>query len=268
VANFSARPLTGPEPLTVKFSDQSTGSPWAWNWTFQETSWNLTFYNSATSAFAVSTEQNPTITFTDVGTYSVWLTVNNIYGSSDMIKPGYIVVTLPYNISNNDIVVKTGKPGYLEKDSSIQFVVTDTPATITLNGTYRELPKGAVVRMVADSDQQGDITIDSNRILKFDFPDMSVYVNGELLDVGRIDSIYIPSMDQFQTGLTYYFPPNAAPTYEAINGYKVLSDLDNAWIRIYSLGMNGQGSLSLISGTNSTYIEGAENQTVQDWILQ
>jgi len=267
VANFSARPLTGPEPLTVRFSDQSTGSPWAWNWTFQETSSNLTFYNTATSPFAVSTDQNPTITFTDVGTYNVWLTVNNIYGSSDMIKPGYIVVTSPYNISNNDIVVKTGKPGYLEKDSSIQFVVSNTPATITLNGTYRELPKGAIVRMVADSDQQGDITIDSNRILKFDFPDMAVYVNGDLLDVGVIDSIYIPSMDRFQTGLTYYFPPNAAPTYEAIDGYRVLSDLDNAWIRIYSLGMNEQGSLSLISG-NSTYIEGAENQTVQDWILQ
>ena len=31
VANFSAQPLAGPVPLTVKFTDQSTGSPTWWN---------------------------------------------------------------------------------------------------------------------------------------------------------------------------------------------------------------------------------------------
>ena len=268
VANFSAQPLTGPEPLTVRFTDQSTGSPTAWNWTFQETSWNMTFYNSGTTVYDTSTDQNPVETFTDVGTYDVWLTVNNIYGSSDVLKPQYIEVTAPYNISNNDIVVKTGKPGYIEEGSSVQFVISDTPATITINGTYRELPKGAFVQFVADSNQPGDITIDSNRILKFAFPDIAVYVNGDLLDQGTISSIYIPSMEQFQTNLTYYFSPNSAQTYEAINGQQYLSDLDNAWIQIYNLGINEQGTLSLISGANTTYIEGADNQTVQDWILQ
>jgi len=268
VANFTARPLTGMEPLTVRFTDQSTGSPTSWNWTFQETSWNMTFLNSGTTVYDTSTVQNPIETFTDPGTYDVWLTVNNIYGSSDILRPGYIVVSAPYNITTNDIVVKTGKPGYIEQNSSLQFVVSNTPAAITINGTYYNLQKGAVVQIVADSDQQGDIMIDSNRILTFAFPDMAVYVNGDMLAQGRIDSIYIPYMTQFQTGLTYYFAPASAQTYEAINGQRFLSDLDNAWIRIYNLGMNEQGSLSLISGTNSTYIEGAMNQTVQDWILQ
>src|SRR5208283_3292086 len=268
VANFTASPLTGPEPLTVRFTDQSTGFPTSWNWTFQETSWNMTFYNTGSTIYDTSTNQNPTETFTDPGTYDVWLTVNNVYGSSDIIRSGYVVVTSPYNISTDDIVVNTGKPGYIEQDSSVQFIVSNTPAAITINGTYYDLPKGAVVRIVAGSDQQGDITIDSNRILKFAFPDMAVYVNGNLLAGGRIDSIYIPYMTQFQTGLTYYFSPNSAQTYEAINGQQYLSDLDNAWIRIYNLGINKQGTLSLISGKNTTYIEGADNQTVQDWILQ
>jgi PKD repeat protein len=269
VANFSAQPLEGMVPLTVRFTDQSTGSPTAWNWTFQETSYNLSFYTNGTTVYDTTTNQNPLETFTDPGTYNVWLTANNIYGSSDMIKPQYITVTpSPYNDSTDDIVVKTAKPGYLEQDSSAQFVVSNTPATITINGTYRELPKGAVVRFVAGSDQQGDITIDSNRILKFAFPDIAVYVNGDLIDQGTIGSIYIPSMEQFQTNLTYYFQPKSAQTYEAIKGQQYLSDLDNAWIRIYNLGLNEQGSLSLISGANSTYIEGADNQTVQDWILQ
>jgi PKD repeat protein len=269
VANFSAQPLTGPVPLTVRFTDQSIGSPTSWGWTFQETSWNMTFYTSSTTVYATSTAQNPTITFNDPGTYDVWLTVNNVYGSSDILKSQYIVATpWPYNIPNNDIVFKTGKPGYLEQDSSAQFVVSNTPASITINGTYHDLSKGAIVRFVADSNQQGDITIDRNSIIKFSFPDIAVYVNGNLLDQGTISSIYIPSLGQFQTNLTYYFSPNSAQTYETINGQKYLSDLDNAWIRIYNLGLDEQGSLSLISAANTTSIEGAENQTIQDWILQ
>ncbi len=268
VANFSARPITGRAPLTVRFTDQSTGFPTSWNWTFQETSNNQSFMNNGTTVYDTTTDQNPLETFTDPGIYDVWLTVNNIYGSSDLIKPGYIVVTEPYNITINDILIRTGKPGDLEANSSVQFIVSNTPAAITINGTYYQLPKGAIVQIVANSDQQGDITIDSNRILKFDFPDMNVYVNGDLLDTGSIDSIYVPYMAQFQTGLTYYFSPNSAQTFETINGQQYLADLDNAWIRIYNLGINEQGTLSLISGVNSTYLEGADNQTVQDWILQ
>ena len=269
VANFSAQPLTGTVPLTVQFTDQSTGSPISWRWTLQETSWNQTFYTSSTTVYATSTAQNPRITITDPGTYDVWLTVGNVYGSSDMLKPQFIVASpWPYNVSNNDIIFKTGKPGYLEEASSAQFVVSSTPASITINGTYYDLPKGATVRFVADSDQQGDISVVRNSIIKFAFPDMAVYVNSDLLDQGTIGDIYIPSMNQFKTNLTYYFSPNSSQTYETINGQKYLSDLDNAWIRIYNLGPDEQGSLSLISGTNTTSIEGAENQTVQDWILQ
>ncbi len=268
VANFSAQPLTGPVPLTVQFTDQSTGSPTSWNWTFQETSWNATFYTSATTIYTSTTAQNPKITFMDPGSYDVWLTTSNIYGSSDMLKQQYIVATpWPYNVSNNDIVFKTGKPGYLEDASSAQFVVSNTPASITINGTYHDLPKGATVQFVADSNQQGDISIVRNSLIKFAFPDMAVYVNGNLLDQGTISSIYIPSMNQFQTNLTYYFSPNSSQTYETIKGQQYLSDLDNAWIRICNIGPDEQGSLSLISNVNTTSIEGAENQTIQDWIL-
>jgi PKD repeat protein len=269
VANFSALPVTGTVPLTVQFTDQSTGSPTWWNWTIQETSWNMSFYTSQTTVYATSTAQNPQIPINDPGTYDVWLTVGNVYGSSDMLKSQYIVAApCPYNVSNNDIVFKTGKPGYLEEASSAQFIVSNTPASITVNGTYHDLPKGATVRLVANSDEQGNINIVSNSIVKFAFPDMAVYVNGNLLDQGTIGGIYIPSINQFQSNLTYYFSPNSSQTYETINGQQYLSDLDNAWITIYNIGPDEQGSLSLISNANTTSIEGAENQTIQDWILQ
>lgn len=256
-ANFTARPIRGPAPLTVRFTDASTGSPWSWNWTF-----------GANTTTGTSTDQNPLVTYTEEGTYNVWLYVNNVYGSSDLLRPDYIVVTAPYRIPDKDILVRTGKSGYIQQDSSVQFIVDGTPATITINGAYRELPAGAVIRIVANTDQKADITIDSRRILKLGMPDVSVYVDGDLFAVGKIDSIYIPYMKNFRTDLTYYLPPQSAWTYVVINNYEVLSDLDNAWIRVYNLGMNEQGSLSLISTGNSTYIDGATNQTVQDWVIK
>ena len=155
----------------------------------------------------------------------------------------------------------------IRKDSNIRFTVGNSPATIGMNGGFREIPQGAVVKIVAQSDQSGDIHIDSGKLLKFSFPDMALYINGDLIAEGRVDSIYIPYMSDFKTALTYYLPPDSARTFFSIDGYPILSDLDNAWIRIDSLGMNERGSLSLISSDNLTDIDGAANQTVHDWVI-
>ena len=96
---------------------------------------------------------------------------------------------------------------------------------------------------------------------------MALYVNGELVSEGTIDSIYVPYMSDFNTALTCYLPPESARTFFSIDGYTILSDLDNAWIRIDNLGMNEKGSLSLISSESSTNIDGAANQTVHDWVI-
>ena len=97
---------------------------------------------------------------------------------------------------------------------------------------------------------------------------MALYIDGDLISEGKIDSIYIPYMSDFNTALTYYFPPASARTLFIVDGSPILNDLDNAWIQINSLGMNGQGSLSLISSDNSTMIDGAANQTIHDWDVQ
>jgi hypothetical protein len=125
-----------------------------------------------------------------------------------------------------------------------------------------------VVRLDAVSDQQGEIYIDRGEIMKFSFPDIALYENGELVTVGPVDSIYIPSHSDFKTALSYYLVPNSAYTYVAVNGFDVLGDLDNAWIRISNLGMNTGGTLRLTSSSNSTYIEGSMNQTVHDWVIK
>jgi PKD repeat protein len=81
VAAFSATPLTGTAPLTVQFTDQSTGSPTSWSWDFT---------NDGT---ADSTQQNPSFAFTTAGTYTVKLTSTNSYGSTSETRTGYITVS-------------------------------------------------------------------------------------------------------------------------------------------------------------------------------
>jgi PKD repeat protein len=256
VANFSARPLKGPAPLTVRFNDASINAPSSWIWTFGPNSTPLT-----------SLEQNPLVTYSSPGPYTVSLTAGNVYGSSDITFPQYIMVTESFRNPDKSIIVRTGKQGYIEKDSVVEFVVQDRPASISIDGLPRELTQGSVIRLEALSDQEGEIYIDQNEILKFSFPDIAVYVNGEILAEGEINNIFVPSYSIFRTALSYYLEPNSAYTYTAINGIDLLGDLDNAWIRISNIGPNSGGSLRLISSSNSTYIDGAMNMTVHDWIL-
>ncbi len=68
VAGFSLNTASGPAPLTVQFTDQSSGSVTSRLWNFSDGT--------------TSTETNPSHTFTGVGTYNVFLTVTGPGGSS------------------------------------------------------------------------------------------------------------------------------------------------------------------------------------------
>jgi PKD repeat protein len=79
VTDFTGTPTTGTVPLTVQFTDKSTGSSTSWAWDFN---------NDGTTD---STVQNPTFTYAAAGSYSVKLTATNIVGSNSKVKPEYII---------------------------------------------------------------------------------------------------------------------------------------------------------------------------------
>ena len=80
-AAFSANTTSGVAPLTVAFTDASTGSPTSWAWDFD---------NDGT---VDATTQNATHTYASAGTYTVNLTVTNDAGSDSEVKTNYISVT-------------------------------------------------------------------------------------------------------------------------------------------------------------------------------
>ncbi|PKL70014.1 MAG: hypothetical protein CVV30_01175 [Methanomicrobiales archaeon HGW-Methanomicrobiales-1] len=106
VAAFTGTPLTGPIPLTVSFTDQSTNIPTSWYWNFGDGHY--------------STLKNPTNTYTSAGNYSVSLTATNDWGSNITLKSGYIFTYIPA------IANFTGTPTSGPKSLTVSFTDLST----------------------------------------------------------------------------------------------------------------------------------------------
>ncbi len=79
-ADFTGTPTTGTAPLTVQFTDKSTGSPTMWSWNFGDNSTEMV--------------ANPSHTYAAPGTYTVTLTASSqTGGSSTKVKEGYVIVS-------------------------------------------------------------------------------------------------------------------------------------------------------------------------------
>jgi PKD repeat protein len=83
IANFMATPTTGNVPLSVQFTDQSTGTVTSYAWDFNN------------DGVVDSTAKNPGYTYGKVGTYTVKLTVQGPGGSDTEKKTDYITVNTP-----------------------------------------------------------------------------------------------------------------------------------------------------------------------------
>lgn len=79
--SFSADARNGTAPLTVRFTDTSTGGPETWVWDFGDG--------------GTSSEENPVHTYVSPGAYDVALTAGNAAGSGTAAEPGYITVHPP-----------------------------------------------------------------------------------------------------------------------------------------------------------------------------
>ncbi|MGA9190008.1 MAG: PKD domain-containing protein, partial [Methanosarcina sp.] len=79
VASFISNVTSGNVPLSVAFTDKSTGSPTSWKWTFGDGT--------------TSTQKNPAHTYSKAGKYTVSLTVKNAKSSNTLKKSNCINVT-------------------------------------------------------------------------------------------------------------------------------------------------------------------------------
>ncbi len=104
-ADFFAASTQGCSPLTVQFQDNSTGSPTSWFWDFG---------NGITSS-----AQNPLVTYTTGGNYSVRLIVRNAIGQDFKQKASYITVFATPRVN---FIISSGDSGCV----ALQTVFKDT----------------------------------------------------------------------------------------------------------------------------------------------
>ncbi|MCQ8894565.1 MAG: PQQ-binding-like beta-propeller repeat protein, partial [Methanolinea sp.] len=83
VPSFTASPASGPYPLTVTFTDTSTGDITGWHWDFGDGS--------------SSTLQNPVHTYRSPGIYPVNLTVTGPAGTRSLVVPDSVRVTFDFS---------------------------------------------------------------------------------------------------------------------------------------------------------------------------
>jgi len=109
VASFTANPTSGTAPLTVTFSDTSTGSPTKWNWTFGD------------GSLVNASVQNPVHTYLTAGTYTILLNATNAGGSNISTRTEYITV------KKSDLpvpVISSVSPPVWYRNRTVTFSIT------------------------------------------------------------------------------------------------------------------------------------------------
>lgn len=114
--------------MEIEFKDLSKGYPTSWEWTFEG------------GEPHTSNLQNPKVVYKNEGTFDVKLKVTNEVGSSELIKEGYMVITIEDNIGafeadllniytqENSLIVDT--------QSEIKyFTITDLIGRVVYNGS-------------------------------------------------------------------------------------------------------------------------------------
>jgi PKD repeat protein len=194
-AIFDASPRYGPYPLTVTFTDLSTGSPDQWEWNFGDGS--------------KSTVEDPVHSYTAPGTYTISLKVANAEGANTRIMQSYICVGQP---ETKEVTLVAEGPGSLLPGGFAQFRVTGSGARIKVGGKIITPLPGDTVRIILGNDGQGRISVHDPFILEWTFDDTEVEVNGQPAGSGRINDISIPAYEGFVSNLTLVLPP------ESMNG--------------------------------------------------
>jgi PKD repeat protein len=110
VANFAANDTSLVMGTYVYFTDQTTGMPSSWNWSFPG------------GSPSTSVSQNPSVYYSTPGTYNVRLIASNSLGADTLLKTAYIKVTLPpkpvANFSAGNTNVTVGSYVYFYDNST------------------------------------------------------------------------------------------------------------------------------------------------------
>jgi PKD repeat protein len=119
VADFTGTPTTAAQNVTVNFTDLSALNPTGWLWEFGD---------GTTSSL-----QNPTHTYSVVGTYAVRLTATNAGGSNTVTKTSYVVVQPYVRVLGSSAIYRSIQEAYDAAPNGSTIQVRDLTLAENLN---------------------------------------------------------------------------------------------------------------------------------------
>src|SRR5207244_1086031 len=112
-ANFTANPTSGQSPLTVQFTDQSSGSVASWSWNFGDG--------------VTSTAQNPAHTYNSAGNFTATLTVTGSNGQASSASQTITVTNAPPTANADFSISASPSSSTAKAGQNAYYTVTVTP---------------------------------------------------------------------------------------------------------------------------------------------
>ena len=228
IADFTANIVTPCFGSAVNFSDNSTGSPTAWNWTFPG------------GTPGTSTLQDPSnIQYNTPGMYDVTLTVTNAVTSATVTKTAYINVQGPPSIPS----VPAGPQDVCNNDTSVYTTTGSISATQFIWSLWPpEAGTTSGVWMTCEVDWNDTFTGDAwlkvkevNTCGESGFSDsLAIYVNAyPSVDLGADTMVCLPDsilLDAGNPGCTYLW--STGETTRSILAGSSATGLVTYWVEV------------------------------------
>jgi len=239
-ASFIMYPTSGTAPLSVQFSNTSTGSPNSWAWDFGDGDSSL--------------NQNPTHTFSSAGTYTVSLTVS---------KEGMESSTTSHNITVSPAPTLTNitSLSVTELTAPVYSATPDTTFVVSGGGTPVSVSWNAGASTFGENTQYtATITIQNASGYVFTAAKPTVSLNGD-----SVSSTYVTVNPSTQLlTISHTFPATAAKILPTITlsanvtsgtvslpvkfTYNITNATSTSWTS-WTYGDGSTASLSSLSGT-------------------
>ncbi|WP_373840206.1 PKD domain-containing protein [Methanospirillum sp.] len=179
VADFTASPTSGNAPLTVQFTDLSTGNPTMWSWDFGDGCYDMI--------------ASPSHTYQNPGTYTVTFTASSLTGGTDTrVREGYITVSQ----SGGIVADFVGTPTSGNVPLAVQFSDRSQGGPTMWSWVFGDGGTALVANPVHVYQQPGKYTVSltasnqasSNTAVKADY----ISVSSGTVGSGSIKIIYAP----------------------------------------------------------------------------
>lgn len=223
IADFTSNFTNINAGATVNFTDLSSNFPDYWEWNFGD----------GTTSFS----QISSHTYNTVGSYTVSLTVSNIFGSNAKTKANYIIViSQNYSVGNNyeggviAYIYQTGESGYIEGEVHGLIAAPTDQSTGAEWGCYGTLISGTSTGL-------GSGQTNTSKILNIcSSSNIAAYICNSSL-ISGIGGWYLPSKEELNK---LYLNKDAIGGFT--NNYywsSTESDLNYAWRQTLSTGNQG-----------------------------